>query len=55
MRQKRRSKIDQAKIKEILAMRRKGVKLACIAYDLNISVGTVHKYLKLYSNEQKKL
>lgn len=49
------SKIDQAKIKEILAMRRKGVKLACIAYDLNISIGSVHKYLKIYGNEQKNI
>lgn len=51
----RRSKIDKTKIKEILEMRRKGVKMVCIAYDLNISVGTVHKYLKLFRDEQKKL
>ena len=51
----RRSKIDKAKILEILAMRRNGVKMACIAYDLNISIGTVHKYLKKYGNEQKNI
>ena len=51
----RRSKIDETKILEILEMRRKGVKLVCIAYDLNISVGTVHKYLKKYGNEQKNI
>lgn len=51
----RSSKIDHAKIREILEMRRKGVKLACIAYDLNISIGSVHKYLKIYGNEQKKI
>lgn len=55
MGQIRRSKIDQAKIKEILEMRQKGVKMVCIAYDLNISVGTVHKYLKLFSNGQKNI
>lgn len=55
MRQIRRSKVDQAKIKEILEMRQKGVKMICIAYDLNISVGTVHKYIKLYGNEQEKI
>lgn len=51
MRQLRRSKITDEIITEILAMRRKGVKLACIAYDLNISIGSVHKYLKIHSNE----
>ena len=51
MGQIRRSKIDQAKISQILEMRLNGVKMACIAYDLKISVGTVHKYLKLYSDE----
>ena len=51
----RRSKIDETKILEILELRRNGVKMACIAYDLNISIGTVHKYLKKYGNEQKKL
>ena len=51
----RRSKITDELITEILAMRRNGVKLVCIAYDLNISIGTVHKYLKLFSDGQKKL
>lgn len=51
----RRSKIDQDKIKEILEMRQKGVKMECIAYDLKISVGTVHKYIKIYGNEQKNI
>ena len=51
----RRSKIDPAKILEILEMRRNGLKMVCIAFDLNISVGTVHKYLKIYGNEQKKI
>lgn len=51
----RRSKIDQAKIREILEMRRNGIKMVCIAYDLNISIGTVHKYLKIYGNGKKKL
>ena len=51
----RRSKITDAIITEILAMRQKGVKMGCIAYDIKISVGTVHKYLKLYSNEQEKI
>ena len=55
MGQIRRSKIDQAKISQILEMRQKGVKMECIAYDLKISVGTVHKYLKLYSDGEKKL
>ena len=48
MRQIRRSKITDEIISEILAMRRNGIKMVCIAYDLNISVGTVHKYIKLY-------
>ena len=47
----RKSKITDEIITEILEMRQKGVKMECIAYDLKISVGTVHKYLKLYSNE----
>lgn len=51
----RRSKVDKTKILEILEMRQNGIKLACIAYDLNISVGTVHKYLKKYGNEQEKI
>ena len=51
MRRLRKSKITDEIITEILAMRQKGVKMVCIAYDLRISVGTVHKYLKLYSNE----
>lgn len=51
----RRSKIDKTKITEILAMRRNGIKMACIAFDLTISVGTVHKYLKIYGNGKKKL
>ena len=51
MRRLRKSKITDEIITEILAMRQKGVKMECIAYDLKISVGTVHKYLKLYSNE----
>ena len=55
MRQLRRSKITDEIITEILEMRRKGVKMVCIAHDLNISVGTVHKYLKIYGNEQKKI
>ena len=55
MRRLRKSKITDDIIKEILAMRRNGIKMVCIAYDLNISVGTVHKYLKLYSNEQKSI
>lgn len=36
-------------------MRQNGLKMVCIAFDLNISVGTVHKYLKLYSNEQENI
>ena len=55
MRRLRKSKITDEIITEILAMRQNGVKMVCIAFDLNISVGTVHKYLKLYSNEQKKI
>ena len=55
MGQLRRSKITDEIITEILAMRQNGVKLACIAFDLNISVGTVHKYLKKYGNEQEKI
>jgi DNA-binding NarL/FixJ family response regulator len=51
----RKSKITDEIITEILAMRRKGVKMVCIALDLNISVGTVHKYLRKYGNEQKKI
>lgn len=51
----RRSKIDQAKIREILEMHRSGIKMVCIAYDLNISIGTVHKYLKLFKDEQKNI
>lgn len=51
----RRSKITDEIITEILTMRQNGVKLVCIAYDLNISIGTVHKYSKLYGNEQKKI
>jgi predicted transcriptional regulator len=55
MRQLRKSKITDEIITEILAMRQNGVKMVCIAYDLNISVGTVHKYLRKYGNEQKKI
>jgi DNA-binding NarL/FixJ family response regulator len=55
VRQLRKSKITDEIITEILAMRRKGGKMVCIAYDLNISVGTVHKYLKKYGNEQEKI
>ena len=55
MGQIRRSKIDRTKISQILEMRRNGVKMVCIAYDLNISIGSVYKYLKLYSDGQKKL
>ena len=51
MGQIRKSKITDEIITEILEMRQKGVKMECIAYDLKISVGTVHKYLKLYSDE----
>lgn len=51
----RRSKITDEIIKEILTMRQNGIKMECIAYDLKISIGTVHKYLKLYGNEQKKI
>ena len=48
----RRSKIDQAKIREILEMRLNGIKMVCIAYDLNISISTVHKYLKIYGDDR---
>ena len=51
MRRIRKSKITDEIIKEILEMRRNGIKMECIAYDLNISIGSVHKYLKIYSNE----
>ena len=55
MRQMRKSKITDEIITEILAMRQNGLKMVCIALDLNISVGTVHKYLKIYGNEQKNI
>ena len=55
MRQLRKSKITDEIITEILAMRQNGIKMECIAYDLKISVGTVHKYLKIYGNGQKKI
>ena len=55
MRRLRKSKITDEIITQILAMRQNGVKMICIAYDLNISVGTVHKYLRLFSDGQKKL
>lgn len=51
----RKSKITDKIITEILAMRQNGLKMVCIAFDLKISVGTVHKYLKLFSDGQKKL
>ena len=51
----RKSKITDDVIQKILEMRRNGVKMVCIAFDLNISVGTVHKYLKICGNEQKNI
>ena len=55
MGQLRKSKITDEMITEILAMRQNGVKMVCIAFDLNISVGTVHKYIKLFKDEQKNI
>lgn len=55
MGQIRKSKITDEIIREILEMRRNGIKMECIAYDLNISIGSVHRYLKLFRDGQKKL
>lgn len=39
---------------KIIEMRKKGIKYECIAYDLNVSVGSAHKIFKRYEKNSRK-
>ena len=39
---------------KIIEMRKKGIKYECIAYDLDISVGSAHKIFKKYEKNSRK-